>query len=45
VSPRIARVGRKLLDGLPPIRLALTRSATSPKGYLLLDYRVIEDAG
>ncbi len=41
VAPTIAGAGRKLLDGLPPIRLALTRSATSPRGYLLLDYLVI----
>ena len=31
----------RLLDGLPPIRLESIRSATSPSGYLLADYRVI----
>ena len=41
VAPRIAGGGRKPLDGLPAIRLELTRSVTSPTGYLLLDYRVI----
>ena len=41
VAPAIAGVGRKLLDGLPPIRLEPIRSVISPMGYLLLDYRVI----
>ena len=41
VAPTIAGDGRKLLDGLPPIRLALRGSATSPTGYLMLDYRVL----
>lgn len=42
IAPRIAGAGRKLLDGLPPIRLAPIRSAISPTGYLILDYRVLE---
>jgi hypothetical protein len=41
IAPRIAGSGRRLLDGLPPIRLESIRSATSPSGYLLADYRVI----
>lgn len=41
IAPRIAGRGRGLLDGLPPIRLESIRSATSPSGYLLVDYRVI----
>jgi dihydrofolate reductase len=41
IAPTIAGAGRKVLDGLPPIRLALIRSVTSPTGYLMLDYRVI----
>jgi dihydrofolate reductase len=41
VAPAIACGGRRLLDGLPPIRLELLRSATSPTGYLLADYRVL----
>jgi dihydrofolate reductase len=41
IAPRIAGRGRRLLDGLPPIELAPTRSELSPKGYLLADYRVI----
>jgi dihydrofolate reductase len=42
IAPRIAGVGRRLLDGLPSIRLALLQSSISPTGHLLLDYRVIE---
>ncbi|WP_064441947.1 dihydrofolate reductase family protein [Hoyosella altamirensis] len=41
VAPMIAGSGRRLLDGLPPIRLESIRAATSPAGYLLVDYRVI----
>jgi dihydrofolate reductase len=41
IAPRIAGAGRKLLDGLPSIRLASIRSATSPTGHLLVDYHVV----
>jgi len=41
IAPRIAGRGRRLLDGLPSIQLESIRSATSPTGYLLVDYRVI----
>jgi dihydrofolate reductase len=41
VAPRIAGRGRRLLDGLPPIRLQTIRSELSPTGYLLVDYRVV----
>jgi dihydrofolate reductase len=41
VAPTIVGSGRRLLDGLPAIRLESIRSTTSPTGYLLLDYRVI----
>jgi dihydrofolate reductase len=41
IAPRILGRGRRLLDGLPSIRLESIRSATSPTGYLLVDYRVI----
>ena len=41
IAPTIAGSGRRLLDGLPPIRLESIRSATSPTGHLLVDYRVI----
>jgi hypothetical protein len=40
VAPAIASRGRRLLEGLPPIRLESLRSATSPRGYLLADYRI-----
>jgi dihydrofolate reductase len=40
VAPAIAGRGRRLFDGLPPIRLESLRSETSPTGYLLADYRV-----
>jgi dihydrofolate reductase len=40
VAPAIAGRGRRLFDGLPPIRLESLRSATSPTGYLLADYRI-----
>jgi dihydrofolate reductase len=41
VAPAIAGGGRRLWDGLPPIRLELFPSVTSPTGYLLADYRVL----
>jgi dihydrofolate reductase len=41
IAPKIAGSGRRLLERLPPIRLESIRSATSPTGYLLADYRVI----
>ena len=40
VAPVIVGRGRRLLDGLPQIRLESLRCARSPKGYLLADYRV-----
>jgi dihydrofolate reductase len=40
MAPAIVGSGRRLLDGLPPVRLELLRSATSPSGYLLADYRI-----
>ena len=40
IAPVIAGRGRRLLDGLPPIRLELLRSVSSPSGYLLADYRL-----
>lgn len=41
IAPAIAGSGRRLLDGLPSIRLETISSATSPRGYLLVAYRVI----
>ena len=41
IAPTIAGRGRRLLDGLPPIRLESIRSEVSPTGSLLVDYRVL----
>jgi dihydrofolate reductase len=41
IAPVIVGSGRRLLEGLPAIRLELIRTATSPAGYLIVDYRVI----
>ena len=41
IAPRIVGRGRRLLDGLPSIRLEAIRSELSPAGYLLADYRVL----
>jgi dihydrofolate reductase len=41
IAPTIAGSGRRLLDGLPAQRLESIRSATSPTGHLLVDYRII----
>jgi dihydrofolate reductase len=42
IAPAIAGTGRKLLDGLPPIRLTSIRNVISPAGFLVLHYRVVE---
>jgi dihydrofolate reductase len=41
IAPQIVGRGRRLLDGLPSIRLESIRSSTSPTGHLLVDYRVV----
>jgi dihydrofolate reductase len=41
IAPRIAGRGRRLLDGVPSIRLEAIRSTTSPTGHLLVDYRLV----
>jgi dihydrofolate reductase len=41
VVPTVVGTGRRLLDGVPPLRLETLRSSTSPSGHLLLDYRVL----
>lgn len=41
IAPKIVGHGRRLLDGVPPIRLEPIRSEISPTGYLLIDYRVL----
>jgi dihydrofolate reductase len=40
IAPAWPGSGRKLFDGAAPKRLTLTRSVTSPAGYLLADYLV-----
>ena len=41
IGPTIAGRGRRLLDGVPSIKLELIRSETSATGNLLVDYRVL----
>jgi dihydrofolate reductase len=41
IAPRILGRGRRLLDGLPSLRLESIRCAVSPTGCLLVDYRII----
>ena len=41
IAPVIVGVGRRLLDGIPGLRLELIDSATSPTGSLLVGYRVL----
>jgi dihydrofolate reductase len=41
ISPAIAGSGQRLLDDLPATRLEISRSATSPSGHLLVEYRVL----
>lgn len=43
IAPTIAGTGQRLFDGVPPIALETIRSATSPSGYLLVDYRVVPE--
>ena len=42
IAPMVVGSGRELLDGLPSIRLEAIRGVTTPSGYLLVDYRVVE---
>jgi dihydrofolate reductase len=41
IAPAMAGNGQHLLDGLPSTRLDTIRSATSPTGHLMVDYRII----
>jgi dihydrofolate reductase len=41
IAPTIAGRGRRLFDGVPALRLGSIRSAVSPTGSLLADYRLI----
>ena len=40
IAPAVHMHGRRLFDRGSPRRLSLTRSVTSPSGYLLLDYQL-----
>jgi dihydrofolate reductase len=40
IAPAVAGSGRRLLDGVPALRLDLIQSTTTPTGGLLADYRV-----
>ncbi len=44
IAPKIAGSGRRLLDGVPSIQLESIRTAISPTGSLLADYRVTPQA-
>ena len=41
IAPTIAGRGRRLFEGMQPIRLESIQSETSPTGNLIVDYRVI----
>ena len=41
IGPMIVGHGRRLLDGVPAAGLELTASGTSPRGDLVVDYRVV----
>ncbi len=41
IGPQILGRGRRLLEGLPALRLETIRSETSPNGNLIVDYRVL----
>jgi dihydrofolate reductase len=40
IAPTVAGNGRRLLEGLPEVRLELIRAQAFPSGHLLADYRV-----
>jgi dihydrofolate reductase len=40
IAPRIVGTGRRLLDGLPPIRLEPIRTQRTPSGHVLAAYRI-----
>lgn len=41
ISPTVVGSGQRLLDDVPLTHLETTRSATSPRGHLLVEYRVL----
>ena len=44
IAPAIVGGGKRLLEGLPSIRLESIRTTTSQTGHLLVDYRVLTAA-
>jgi dihydrofolate reductase len=44
IAPSTVGSGRRLLDGVPSIKLETIRSQTSPTGHLIVDFRVIRPA-
>jgi dihydrofolate reductase len=40
IAPAVQMQGRRLFDHASPTRLSLTRSVTSPTGYLLVDFEI-----
>jgi len=44
VAPSIVGRGRRLLDGLPTMQFEAIRSALSPTGSLMVDYRVTRES-
>ena len=41
VGPMIAGDGRRLLDGVPSLKLELIHSQSTPAGYVIVDYRMV----
>jgi dihydrofolate reductase len=41
VAPVVVGSGRRLLEGLPALRLDTVRTVQTPSGHLLVDYRVL----
>lgn len=45
VAPVVVGAGRRLFDGVTGVGLETVRSTTSPRGNLLLSYRVVPEVG
>jgi dihydrofolate reductase len=43
IAPMVVNTGRRLLEGLPEMRLEPISSQTTPSGYLLADYRIVRE--
>ena len=41
IAPKVVGRGRRLFEGLPPIEFQAVRTAASPSGHLLVDYRTM----